>query len=145
MILNALEDKPLPVYGDGLYTRDWLHVEDHCSRSSPCFETGRRVGSTTSAGNQEKKNIEIVRQILSLLGKPESLIHHIQDRPGHDRRYAIDASLIRQELGWEPTVDFEEGLKATVQWYRENDDWVSKSGPDRTGITTARCTKRERT
>ncbi len=125
MILNALEDKPLPVYGDGLYTRDWLHVEDHCSALLAVLRNGRPGGVYNIGGNREKTNIEIVRLILSLLRKPETLIHHVQDRPGHDRRYAIDASLIRRELGWEPSVDFEEGLKATVKWYQDNSDWVS--------------------
>jgi len=125
MILNAMEDKSLPVYGDGLYTRDWLHVEDHCSALLAVLRNGRPGGVYNIGGNREKTNIEIVRLILSLLGKPESLIRHVQDRPGHDRRYAIDASLIRQELGWEPSVDFEEGLNATVRWYQDNIGWVS--------------------
>jgi len=130
MILNALDDKPLPVYGDGLYTRDWLHVEDHCLALLTVLQKGRPGAVYNIGGNREKKNIEIIRLILSLLGKPESLIKYVQDRPGHDRRYAIDASLIQQELGWAPKREFEEGIRTTVQWYKDNVDWVSniKSG-----------------
>lgn len=123
MILNALEDKPLPVYGDGKNVRDWIHVEDHCDAVSVVLDRGR-VGEVYNAGGRsERKNIDIVRALLELTGKPESLIKYVTDRPGHDRRYAIDCDKIERELGWAPRHRLEEGLAATVAWYRANAPW----------------------
>lgn len=123
MILNALENKPLPVYGDGLQVRDWLHVWDHCAGIDLVIHSGRPGEVYNIGGNNERTNIEVVRTILRLLDKPESLIRHVTDRPGHDRRYAINATKIRTELGWKPEYTFETGIKETVQWYLENRDW----------------------
>lgn len=126
MISNALEDKPLPVYGDGLNVRDWLHVEDHCAAIDLVIHHGRDGEVYNIGGHNERTNIEIVKTILHELGKPESLIRFVQDRLGHDRRYAIDASKIRQELGWEPRYTFETGIKETIRWYVKNQDWVKR-------------------
>jgi dTDP-glucose 4,6-dehydratase len=123
MILNALEDKPLPVYGDGKNVRDWIHVEDHCDAVSAVLDRGR-VGEVYNAGGRsERQNIDIVRAILALVGKPESLIKYVTDRPGHDRRYAISCDKIERELGWAPRHRLEEGLAETVAWYRANAPW----------------------
>ncbi len=123
MIVNALHDKPLPVYGDGANVRDWLHVEDHCAALLVALEKGRAGEVYNIGGNSERKNIEIVKAILALLGKPESLIKYVKDRPGHDRRYAIDPTKIRTELGWTPSHTFEQGLQETVRWYTESPAW----------------------
>ena len=125
MIHNAQNDKPLPVYGDGMQIRDWLHVSDHCAAIAAVLEKGREGEVYNIGGNNEKANIEIVRLILSELGKPESLIQHVADRPGHDRRYAIDNSKITAELGWKPAYTFERGMKETIQWYLSNGDWLA--------------------
>lgn len=126
MIHNAQEDKPLPVYGDGLQIRDWLHVRDHCAAIATVLEKGRAGEVYNIGGNNEKANIEIVRLILSELGKPESLITHVQDRPGHDRRYAIDNTKITTELGWSPAYTFEQGIQETIEWYINNPQWVER-------------------
>jgi len=123
MVANALSDKPLPVYGDGGNVRDWLHVEDHCQALLLALEKGRPGEVYNVGGGAERRNLEIVRGILGLLGKPESLITFVKDRPGHDRRYAIDPSKIRRELGWTPAHDFERGLSETVRWYVDNRAW----------------------
>ncbi|MER3524076.1 MAG: dTDP-glucose 4,6-dehydratase [Ignavibacteria bacterium] len=123
MIINALNDKPLPVYGDGLNVRDWLHVDDHCAAIDVVLERGTVGAIYNIGGNNEWKNIDIVRLLLRLLNKPESLIRFVKDRPGHDRRYAIDAGKIQRELGWSPRRTFEEGLKETVQWYLTHESW----------------------
>jgi dTDP-glucose 4,6-dehydratase len=123
MILNALEDKPLPVYGDGLNVRDWIHVEDHCAAVERVLERGRDGEVYNIGGRSEKTNIDIVKMILKALGKPESLIRFVADRPGHDRRYAIDDAKIERELGWTRTRRFAEGLESTIAWYRANDAW----------------------
>ncbi|QAV25731.1 dTDP-glucose 4,6-dehydratase [Neobacillus thermocopriae] len=123
MIINALNDRPLPVYGDGLNVRDWLHVEDHCSAIDLVLHKGRNGEVYNIGGNNERKNIEVVKAILQYLNKPESLIAFVEDRLGHDRRYAIDATKIREELGWQPRYTFEEGLKKTIDWYLENRSW----------------------
>jgi dTDP-glucose 4,6-dehydratase len=123
MIINALHDKPLPVYGDGLNVRDWLHVDDHCSALVTVLEQGKKGNVYNIGGNSERTNIVIVKTILQAVGKPESLIKYVTDRPGHDRRYAIDASKIRAELGWQPGHVFEQALGQTVNWYLEHKPW----------------------
>ncbi|HEX8538241.1 MAG TPA: dTDP-glucose 4,6-dehydratase [Cystobacter sp.] len=123
MVVNALHDKPLPVYGDGANVRDWLHVEDHCSALLTALEKGKAGQVYNIGGNSERKNIEIVKAILGLLNKPESLIKYVKDRPGHDRRYAIDATKMKAELGWTPAHTFEKGLQETVRWYVDNAAW----------------------
>ncbi|NLD99289.1 MAG: dTDP-glucose 4,6-dehydratase [Fibrobacter sp.] len=126
IITNALRDLPLPVYGDGKNIRDWLFVEDHCSAIKTALEKGKTGRVYNVGGNNEWQNIDIVKLICAELGKPESLITYVQDRLGHDRRYAIDASFIKQELGWEPSVTFEQGIKKTIQWYLDNKSWWEK-------------------
>jgi dTDP-glucose 4,6-dehydratase len=123
MIVNALHGKPLPVYGDGGNVRDWLHVEDHCQALVLALEKGRPGEVYNIGGGAERKNIDIVKGILRLLGKSESLIKFVQDRLGHDRRYAIDPSRIKAELGWAPAHTFEQGLEETVRWYSDNPKW----------------------
>jgi dTDP-glucose 4,6-dehydratase len=123
MIANALEGKKLPVYGDGLQVRDWIHVEDHCAALVAALEKGRAGEVYNLGSDNEWPNLQIVKSILSLLNKPESLIEYVKDRPGHDRRYAIDARKARGELGWAPRVPFAEGLARTVQWYVANKPW----------------------
>ncbi|HBG61926.1 MAG: dTDP-glucose 4,6-dehydratase [Omnitrophica WOR_2 bacterium GWF2_38_59] len=124
MITNALENKPLPVYGDGMNVRDWLYVEDHCSAIDRVLHDGKLGEVYNIGGNNEWHNIDIVKLILKELNKPETLIKYVEDRLGHDRRYAIDAAKIKNELGWEPSVQFEEGIKKTIQWYLDNDEWI---------------------
>jgi len=126
MIYNALDDKELPVYGDGLNVRDWLHVYDHCTAIDLVLHKGRNGEIYNIGGNNEKKNIEIVKLILENLNKPESLIKYVEDRPGHDRRYAIDSTKIRKELGWKPKYTFEKGIVKTIKWYCENKKWWTK-------------------
>jgi dTDP-glucose 4,6-dehydratase len=126
MINNALNDKPLPVYGDGMNVRDWLYVRDHCAALRVVLSGGEPGEVYNIGGNNEKANIEIVKLILSSVDKPESLIRYVTDRPGHDRRYAIDASKIRNELGWEPSVTFEQGLAKTIQWYLDHKEWMDQ-------------------
>ncbi len=126
IISNALEDKPLPVYGDGLNIRDWLHVADHCAAIAAVFERGRSGEVYNIGGSNERTNITIVKIILGLLGKQESLITYVKDRLGHDRRYAIDSGKIQAELGWQPKYSFETGIKETVDWYCRNQEWWSK-------------------
>ncbi len=126
MISNVLENKELPVYGDGMNIRDWLYVEDHCRAIDMVLHNGRSGEVYNVGGHNEKANIEIVKLILKELGKPESLIRYVKDRPGHDRRYAIDASKIKEELGWEPSVMFDTGIRMTIKWYLDNLDWTEK-------------------
>ena len=123
MVVNALHDKPLPVYGDGKNVRDWLHVEDHCAALTLALEKGKKGATYNIGGNSERENIQIVKGILGLVGKPDSLIKYVTDRPGHDKRYAIDATKIRNELGWSPAHTFEKGLQETVTWYVEHRAW----------------------
>ncbi|THF74702.1 dTDP-glucose 4,6-dehydratase [Cohnella fermenti] len=127
LITNAMEDKPIPVYGDGLYVRDWLHVRDHARAIDLVLHEGRPGEVYNVGGRNERTNLDIVKAVLKRLGKPESLITHVADRLGHDRRYAIDATKIRRELGWEPTVFLEEGLAETVDWFVRNREWWQKS------------------
>ena len=124
MIHNALGNKSLPVYGDGMQIRDWLHVKDHCAAICAVLDKGRVGEVYNIGGNNEKANLDIVRLILQALDKPESLIAHVQDRPGHDRRYAIDNGKITSELGWKPEYTFEQGMEETIRWYLNNPAWV---------------------
>ena len=123
MIANAMENKPLPVYGDGLHVRDWIYVVDHCRAIDLVLRKGKTGEVYNVGGNYDVPNIQIVRSILKLLGKPESLIQYVEDRPGHDRRYAMDSTKIRKELGWEPACRFEEALAETVTWYTSHRQW----------------------
>ncbi len=125
MINNALNDKALPIYGDGLYVRDWLYVYDHCPAVWRVLEDAPPGEVYNIGGCNEKANLEVVELILSRLDKPKSLIKHVTDRPGHDRRYAIDAGRIINELGWKPSVSFEQGINRTIDWYIENQDWLT--------------------
>ena len=134
-ITNALADIPLPVYGDGRQVRDWIHAIDHCHGIDAVLRRGRPGVVYNFGGRSERFNLDVTRAVLKLTGKPESLIRHVTDRPGHDRRYAVDCSRAEAELGWRPTVPFEEGLAATVDWYRTHTDWVERvrSGAYRAG------------
>ena len=123
MIANALEDKSLPVYGDGKNIRDWLYVEDHCQAIDAVLHKGSFGEVYNIGGHNEKMNIDIVKLILNKLNKPESLIEFVKDRPGHDRRYAIDASKIENELGWRPKETFDTGIEKTIEWYLSNTQW----------------------
>lgn len=124
MITRAGADESLPVYGDGMQIRDWLHVKDHCRAIRTVLEKGVSGEVYNIGGNNEKANIEIVGLILDRLNKPQSLISYVEDRLGHDRRYAIDNSKICRELGWRPSYTFEQGIEETIAWYLENEDWV---------------------
>ncbi|MBB6670627.1 dTDP-glucose 4,6-dehydratase [Cohnella nanjingensis] len=126
MIQNALSDKPLPVYGDGLNVRDWLYVEDHCSAIDLVIRKGVNGEVYNVGGNNERTNIHVVKTILQELNKPESLITYVQDRLGHDRRYAIDATKIRDELGWNPKYAYESGIRETIRWYLANLEWMDQ-------------------
>lgn len=126
MIINALNDKPLPVYGDGLNVRDWLHVRDHCAAIDTVLQKGKIGEVYNIGGNNEWKNIDIVKLILQKVGKPDSLIKFVKDRPGHDRRYAIDATKTETSLGWNPSYTFEDGIEETVQWYITNKNWWTR-------------------
>lgn len=122
-ITNLIEGKKIPVYGDGMQVRDWLFVEDHCEAIDLIIQKGKIGETYCVGGNAEKTNMEIVKKILELLGKGEEMIEYVKDRPGHDRRYAIDFSKIKSELGWQPRTNFENGMKQTVEWYKTNEDW----------------------
>jgi dTDP-glucose 4,6-dehydratase len=124
MITNALAGRSLPVYGDGMQVRDWLHVDDHCRGIRAVLEQGREGEIYNIGGNRSLPNLEVIRMILAATGKPESLIETVPDRPGHDRRYALSSEKIRRETGWAPAVAFEQGLAATIEWYRHNSGWV---------------------
>ncbi len=126
MITNALADKPLPVYGDGLNIRDWLYVTDHCRAIETVLAKGKPGQVYNIGGSNEWRNIDIVKLVLRVLGKPESLITFVTDRMGHDRRYAIDAAKIKRELGWKPEVKFDDGIRMTIKWYLENKGWWEK-------------------
>ena len=123
MITNAIDNQPLPIYGDGLYVRDWIHTYDHCTAIDLILTKGK-VGETYLVGaNSERNNLAVVKLILKYLGKPESLITSVKDRPGHDRRYALDSRKIKRELGWKPEHKFEYWLKRVVKWYVDNEAW----------------------
>ncbi|HUV05753.1 MAG TPA: dTDP-glucose 4,6-dehydratase [Armatimonadota bacterium] len=124
-ITNALEDKPLPVYGDGRQVRDWIYVLDHCEAIDLILHKGEAGTAYNVGGGNERTNLEVTRLVLGILGKPESLINFVADRPGHDRRYSLDCTRIR-ELGWSPRYRFEEALKYTVEWYVQNEAWWRK-------------------
>jgi dTDP-glucose 4,6-dehydratase len=126
MISHALEDRPLPVYGDGLQVRDWLWVEDHCQAVAAVMMKGRPGEIYNIGGNCALPNLEVIRRILKATGKSESLIHPVEDRPGHDRRYAITSDKVMRQTSWEPKMPFEEGLQTTIRWYQENEGWVSR-------------------
>ena len=123
MIANAVEGKPLPVYGDGMQVRDWIFVSDHCRGVDAVLRRGRAGEVYNIGGSHDVPNLEVVRLILKMLGKPESMIKYVKDRPGHDRRYAMDTAKIKSELGWGPQLDFETGLRRTVDWYLANRAW----------------------
>jgi dTDP-glucose 4,6-dehydratase len=125
MINNAMNDKELPVYGDGMYVRDWLYVYDHCTAVWQVLQRGAPGTIYNIGGCNEKANLEVIEIILQRLGKPKTLIRHVKDRPGHDRRYAIDAGRIMAELGWKPSVTFEQGIARTIDWYLDNQQWLS--------------------
>jgi dTDP-glucose 4,6-dehydratase len=121
-VTNAIDDIPVPLYGDGGNVRDWLHVTDHCRGLDLLIDRGENGDVYNIGGGNEVQNIELTRRILSLVGKPDSLITPVQDRPGHDRRYSLDTAKLRS-LGWAPEVDFADGLANTVAWYRSNEWW----------------------
>lgn len=124
MITNAMADKPLPVYGDGRQQRDWLHVEDNCRALLAVLERGR-VGEVYNVGGTDiLENLDLLSRLLKIMEKPETLIKYVADRPGHDRRYALDCSKMERELGWKPVIPLQSGLEQTVRWYRDNQDWV---------------------
>lgn len=127
MIANALEEKSVPVYGDGLHERDWLFVEDYCSAIARVLEGARPGALYNVSSGASTPNIRVVKTILKLLGKSESLIKPVTDRPGHDRRYSLDCSKLRKELSWKPGVDLEEGLRRTVEWYCKNSAWLERA------------------
>jgi len=126
MISNALEGRPLPVYGDGLQVRDWLYVDDHCRALRSLLEKGREGEIYNIGGSRSLPNLELVRKIAAATGVPVSRITHVVDRPGHDRRYALSSRKVMQETGWRPEVAFEDGLARTVDWYRANAGWVAR-------------------
>lgn len=134
MISNAMENRPLPVYGDGLQVRDWLYVDDHCRGILAVLDQGREGEIYNIGGNRSLPNLEVVRKVLSLTGRPESLIQYVTDRPGHDRRYALSGEKLKRETGWQPQMDFETGLALTIDWYRKHSAWVGRvrSGAYRT-------------
>lgn len=126
-ITNLLEDKKIPIYGDGLYVRDWLYVEDHCRAIEAVLNDGKN-GETYCVGGMadDVSNLDVAKKIISILGKSEDMIEYVKDRPGHDRRYAVDFSKIKNELGWAPLHSFDEWLEKTVRWYQDNEDWWRK-------------------
>ena len=125
MITNALSDKALPVYGDGRQQRDWLHVEDNCRGILSVLEKGK-IGEVYNIGGLDlEENLTVVRRLLDLIGKPETLVSYVQDRPGHDRRYALNCIKIETELGWRPTISLEDGLRRTIDWYKNHEQWLA--------------------
>lgn len=137
-VTNLLENRSVPVYGDGLNVRDWIHVDDHCRGMLAALEGGRAGEVYNFGGDAERTNLQVVRGILALLGKDDRMIEYVRDRPGHDRRYAVDSARSRAELGWAPRQTFEDGLATTVRWYAENPEWWRsiKSGEYRTYYQT---------
>jgi dTDP-glucose 4,6-dehydratase len=126
LITNAMNDEPMPVYGDGQNVRDWIYVEDHCRAILLAAERGRAGEVYNVGARNERRNLEVVESILDALGKPRSLIRFVKDRPGHDRRYAIDAAKVETELGWRPAETWETGLQKTIRWYADHADWIAR-------------------
>ena len=126
MICNALDEQPLPIYGDGAQVRDWLYVDDHCRAIRAVLERGRIGEVYNIGGNRALPNLEVVHRILAITGRPESLMVRVQDRPGHDRRYALSSEKLTHETGWRPVMEFDDGLAATVAWYQEHRTWVER-------------------
>ncbi|MCA1565435.1 MAG: dTDP-glucose 4,6-dehydratase [Acidobacteria bacterium] len=126
LLSNALHDETIPVYGDGRNVRDWIYVEDHCRAVALAYERGEAGAVYNIGARNERRNLEVVESILGALGKPASLIRHVKDRPGHDRRYAIDPSKVERELGWKPLETWESGLAKTIRWYAENTEWIAR-------------------
>jgi dTDP-glucose 4,6-dehydratase len=126
MISNAIADQPLPIYGDGMQVRDWLYVDDHCRAILAAIERGRPGEVYNIGGSRSLANVEVVKMMLALLGKPESLMVTVKDRPGHDRRYALSSEKLMRETGWEAQMPFEQGLEATIDWYKANADWMAR-------------------
>ncbi|QEH31562.1 dTDP-glucose 4,6-dehydratase [Aquisphaera giovannonii] len=125
-ITNALDGKPLPVYGDGMQVRDWIHVRDHCRGVAAALRRGRPGEVYNFGGRSERYNMDVTKAVLELTGRPETLIRHVTDRPGHDRRYAVNCAKSESELGWKQTVTFEQGLAETVEWYKANSAWIDR-------------------
>jgi dTDP-glucose 4,6-dehydratase len=123
LITNLMDGKQIPIYGDGKNVRDWLHVEDHCAGILLALEKGKAGEVYNIGGSNERENIQIAKKLLALMGRDETFIRYVEDRLGHDRRYAIDAAKIRRELGWAPKHDFESGIVSTVEWYKANEKW----------------------
>jgi dTDP-glucose 4,6-dehydratase len=124
LIANALNNEPIPVYGDGLNVRDWIYVEDHCAAILGVLESGRTGAVYNIGARNVRRNLEVIKSVLDLLGKPHSLIKFVTDRPGHDRRYAIDPTRIENEMGWRPRETWESGLLKTIDWYKTNPAWL---------------------
>jgi dTDP-glucose 4,6-dehydratase len=127
MLSNAMRDEPIPVYGDGRNVRDWIYVEDHCRAILAVLERGRAGHVYNIGARNERRNLEVAESVLGALGKPRTLLKFVKDRPGHDRRYAIDPSKIERELGWRPRETWESGLEKTIRWYAENAEWVART------------------
>jgi dTDP-glucose 4,6-dehydratase len=125
MITNALENKPLPIYGDGKQQRDWLHVEDNCRGILAVLERGEIGGVYNLGGIAIEENLTMAKRLLRVMGKPETLLTYVKDRPGHDRRYALDCKKIEAQLGWKPAIDLDNGLRETIEWYKANSQWLS--------------------
>jgi dTDP-glucose 4,6-dehydratase len=126
MISNAIEDKALPIYGDGMQVRDWLYVEDHCRAILAVIEHGRAGEIYNIGGSRALPNIEVVKRLLEAVGKPETLMQTVKDRPGHDRRYALSSEKLMRETGWKAEMPFEQGLRETIAWYRANPGWIAR-------------------
>ena len=127
IIFNALQDKKIPLYGDGMHVRDWIHVEDNCRAIDLVFHKGK-IGEIYNIGGQyDRTNTYVVRKILRTLGKPQGLVVHVKDRPGHDRRYALSIAKISRELGWKPSISFEQGIEETIRWYQNNAEWLKNT------------------
>jgi dTDP-glucose 4,6-dehydratase len=127
LISNALDDQPIPIYGDGLNMRDWIYVDDHCRAILGVLEKGRSGAVYNIGARNERRNIDVAKSVLDALDKPTSLIRFVKDRPGHDRRYAIDPTLVESELGWRPSETWESGLRKTIEWYQTHADWVTRA------------------
>jgi dTDP-glucose 4,6-dehydratase len=127
ILANVMNDEPIPVYGDGLNVRDWIYVEDHCRAILQVLENGRAGAVYNVGARNERRNIEVAKNVLDVLGKPHSLLRFVKDRLGHDRRYAIDPTLVENELGWRPRETWETGLRKTIEWYQTNSDWMARA------------------